>query len=362
MNPRAFVVASSLLLSLLVTGCATIAPPHVDATVASNPQNVVWGYIPPGRTPVATVKSGDTVRIDTLSHQPISAGLDPTQFFTAAGIAPSQVLKDLLDVYKTVQRPKDAGAHVLTGPIYVEGAEPGDMLEVRVRHIDFRVPYGVNNSAPGSGALPDLHSKPAPKVIQFDLQRRVALFAPGIEIPLNPFMGIMIVTPPEGRLVSSRPPGRYGGNLDMARLTVGSSLYLPVFQRGALFYTGDAHAVQGDGEVNGTAVETSLSPVLQFVVHKGKGATMKWPRGEDANNYYVMGMDVDLNVAMSEAVQESVVFLQQQRGLAPGDAYALASVATNFGISQTVNHVRTIYGEIPKRIFATNPPFWAQQR
>ena len=152
------------------------------------------------------------------------------------------------------------------------------------------------------------------------------------------------------------------GHVCTRQASIRTALQDARFQRGALFYTGDAHAVQGDGEVNGTAVETSLSPVLQFVVHKGKGATMKWPRGEDANNYYVMGMDVDLNVAMSEAVQESVVFLQQQRGLAPGDAYALASVATNFGISQTVNHVRTIYGEIPKRIFATNPPFWAQQR
>ncbi len=353
----------ALICSLLVLGgCAGTGaiPYQIDAHVASNPSTVVWGYIPPGRTPVLKVKSGDTVRIDTLSHQPISAGLEPSQFFASAGIAPSQVLKDLLDVYSQVRRPKDAGAHVLTGPIYVEGAEPGDMLEVRVRHIDFRVPYGVNNSAPGSGELPKLHSKPAPKVIKFDLVRGVALFAPGIDVPLNPFMGIMIVTPPEGRLVSSRPPGAYGGNLDMARLTIGSSLYLPVFQPGALFYTGDAHAVQGDGEVNGTAVETSLAPVLQFVVHKGAGRTMKWPRAEDAHNYYVMGMDVDLNVAMREAVQEAVSFLEAERSLAPGDAYALASIATNFGVSETVNHVRVMYGAIPKKIFSINRPFWSQ--
>jgi acetamidase/formamidase len=169
----------------------------------------------------------------------------------------------------------------------------------------------------------------------------------------------MTVTPSEGRLPSSRPPGIYGGNLDMARLTAGSSLYLPVFQAGALFYTGDAHAAQGDGEVNGTAIETSLAPVLQFVVHKGMGKTMKWPRAEDAENFYVMGMDVDLNIAMSEAVQESVNFLGRERGMTPGDAYAFSSVATNFGVAENVNYVRVIYGAIPKKLFSTNPPFWS---
>jgi acetamidase/formamidase len=347
--------------ALLTTACAPMqqAEPPIDAHIESTPANVVWGYIPPARDAVLRVRSGQTVRIDTLSHQPISGGQDPIKFFAAAGISPSPVLQQILAVFNSVQRPKDAGAHVLTGPIYVEGAEPGDMLEVRVLRVDFRVPYGVNNSNKGSGALPDLHQRPAPKVIHFDLKRRVALFAPGVEVPLNPFMGIMIVTPPEGRLLSSRPPGIYGGNLDMARLTAGSSLYLPVFQPGALFYTGDAHAVQGDGEVNGTAIETSLTPVFQFVVHKGAGKTMKWPRAEDASNYYVMGMDVDLNVAMREAAQESVNFLQREKNIPAGDAYALSSIATNFGISETVNHVRVIYGAIPKKIFSSNRPFWA---
>ena len=349
-----------LLVALALASCASTQPaPRHDAHVASTPNTVVWGYIPPGRPPVLRVRSGQIVRIDTLSHQPISGNVNPIEFFSAAGIGSNPVLQEILAVFQKVQRPKDAGGHVLTGPIYIEGAEPGDMLEVRILHVDFRVPFGVNNSNKGSGALPELHSKPAPKVIHFDLERRVALFAPGIEVPLNPFMGIMIVTPPEGRLVSSRPPGIYGGNLDMARLTAGSSLYLPVFQPGALFYTGDAHAVQGDGEVNGTAIETLLTPVLQFIVHKGAGKAMKWPRAEDAANYYVMGMDVDLNIAMREAAQESVNFLQQQRNLSPADAYALSSIATNFGVSETVNHVRVIYGAIPKKIFSTNPPFWA---
>jgi len=240
---------------------------------------------------------------------------------------------------------------VLTGPIFVEGAEPGDMLEVRMLDFQFRVPYGVNNSNKGTGVLPDVHEKPYPKVIRFDLARRVALFAPGIEVPLVPFMGIMAVMPPDP-LASTRPPGIYGGNMDFNRLTVGARLYLPVHQRGALFYTGDSHAVQGDGEINGTAIEASLAPVLQFFVHKRAGAAMKWPRAEDADNYYVMGMDVDLDAALKEAALETIAFLQREKGLSPADAYSLASIAVNYTVGEAVDQVQMVYGAIPKRIFA----------
>jgi acetamidase/formamidase len=345
-----------------LAGCTSlrVVPYTTDAHVRSTTETVVVGTLPADRKPVLTVKSGQTVRIDTISHQGLNSGIDPVKFFSAAGIPANEVLKDAIDVYPMMaKRPKGAGAHVLTGPIYIEGAEPGDMLEVRVRDIDFRVPYGVNNSNKGSGVLPGIHGKPYPKIIKFDLARRVALFAPGIEIPLQPFMGIMIVAPPEQKLASTRPPGIYGGNMDFNRLTVGASLYMPVHQRGALFYTGDSHAVQGDGEINGTAIEASLAPVLQFIVHKGAGRDMKWPQAEDANNYYVMGMDVDLDVAMKEAAQETVSFLGRNRGLAPADAYSLASIGVNYIVAEAVDHVLMIYGEIPKKIFATNKPFWS---
>jgi acetamidase/formamidase len=233
------------------------------------------------------------------------------------------------------------------------------MLEVRVRAIKFRVPYGVNNSDKGVGELPAVHARPYPKVIKFDLNRRVALFAPGIEVPLSPFMGIMIVAPPTERLASTRPPGIYGGNMDFNRLTVGSSLYPPVHRTGGLFYTGDAHGVQGDGEVNGTAIETSLSPVPQFVVHKGEGRAMKWPQAEDAANFYVMGMDVVLDKAMSEAVQETVDLLQKNHGLTAADAYSLASIGVNYVVGETVDQVKMVYGEIPKRLFLKGSPFWS---
>ena len=351
------------LLAVLVTSSACTQMPQipysVDAHVASTPQTVSWGHLPAGRQPVLRVRSGQTVSIDTLSHQGVINGMDPVKFFAAGGIAANEVLPDALEIYNKADHPKDSGAHVLTGPIYVENAEPGDMLEVRMLDFRFRVPYGVNNSNKGSGVLPDLHAKPYPKIIRFDLQRRVALFAPGIEIPLVPFMGIMTVMPP-APLANTRPPGIYGGNMDFNRLTTGSSLYLPVHQAGALFYTGDSHAVQGDGEINGTAIEASLTPVLQFILHKGVGRSMKWPRAEDAENYYVMGMDRDLDVAMKEAARETVAFLQKERGLSAEDAYSLASIAVNFVVAEAVDDVLMVYGAIPKKIFSANRAFWAR--
>src|SRR5258708_7369215 len=143
----------------------------------------------------------------------------------------------------------------------------------------------------------------------------------------------------------------FRSNMDFNRLTVGARLYLPVHQRGALFYTGDSHAVQGDGEINGTAIEASLTPVLQFVVHKGAGGAMKWPRAEDADNYYVMGMDVDLDAALKEAALETIAFLQREKGLSPADAYSLASIAVHYTVGEAVDQVQLVYGAIPKKIF-----------
>ena len=339
-----------VLCALAVPGCVSLASYRVDGHVPSNPDTVVWGYLPAGRPPVLSVRSGQTVSIDTVSHQGLINGMDPVQFFSAAGIPASEVLPDAIEIYSKAPRPKDAGAHVLTGPVFVEGAEPGDMLEVRMLDFQFRVPYGVNSSNKGTGVLPEVHAKPYPKVIKFNLPRRVALFAPGIEVPLSPFMGIMAVMPPEA-LANTRPPGIYGGNMDFNRLTVGARLYLPVHQRGALFYTGDSHAVQGDGEINGTAIEASLTPVLQFIVHKGVGKTMKWPRAEDDAHYYVMGMDVDLDAALKQAVEETVAFLQREKGLSAADAYSLASIAVNYTVGEAVDQVQMVYGAIPKKIF-----------
>jgi acetamidase/formamidase len=202
-------------------------------------------------------------------------------------------------------------------------------------------------------------SSPTPKIIKFDMNRKMAQFSPDIEVPLSPFLGIMAVAPSRDMLmVSSRPPSRWGGNMDLNKLGPGSTLYLPVFNEGAQFFTGDPHAVQGDGEVNGTAIESSITATLQFVVHKGLGRAMKWPRGEDADNYYVMGMDLDLDVALQEAVREAMAFLKTRYGLSDADAYSLSSVGIDFRVGEAVDSMLMMYGVIPKRLFKTNPPYW----
>ena len=318
----------------------------------STPETVSWGWIAADRMPVARVKSGQVVRVDTVTHQGLNTGVDPVAFFGAAGIAPGKVLADAQEIYRRVKKEEGAGPHLLTGPVYVEGARPGDMLEVRVLEVAIRVPYGVNATGPGRGAVPDLLAQPAQKVIKLDLRRRVALFAKGVEVPLAPFMGIVAVAPPPPlKRVSTKPPGAFGGNLDFKHLVAGATLYLPVFDEGALLYTGDGHACQGDGEVDGTAIEISLTPTLQLIVHKGAGTGMTWPRAEDAANYYAMGMGPSIDEAMLNAIREAVEFLKGRAGLSTADAYALCSLAVDFRIGEAVNEVLMVYGVIPKRLF-----------
>jgi acetamidase/formamidase len=331
-------------------------PNQVDAgptqvTLRSTPETVSWGWIAADRAPVLRVRSGQTVRIDTVTHQGINTPKDPIAFFGAAGIEAKAVLPDAVDIHGSLKREDGAGPHVITGPIHVAGAKPGDMLEVRVLEVEIRVPYGVNSTGPGSGAVPDLLKDAAQKVIKLDLERRVALFARDIEVPLAPFMGIVAVAPPpQQRRVSTKPPGAFGGNIDFKHLVAGSTLYLPVFNEGALFYTGDGHACQGDGEVDGTAIEISLTPTVQLIVHSGAGVGMKWPRAEDAEHHYPMGMGAGLDEALNEAVRETVGFLRL-RGLSDAEGYALCSLAVDFRIGEAVNNVKMVYGVLPKRLF-----------
>jgi hypothetical protein len=187
-----------------------------DAKLYSTPETVLWGYLAANLPPALTIKSGQIVEIEALSHQGLTTSRTPEEFFGAYGIPAQEVLPDAVAVFTQVKRPKGASVHILTGPIYVEGAEPGDSLEIRVLDIQFRVPYGVNNTGPGKGVLPKLLKEQSAKLIRIDLERHVALFSEEIEIPLNPFMGIMAVSPPTSLgMVSSTPPGAWGGNMDL---------------------------------------------------------------------------------------------------------------------------------------------------
>jgi acetamidase/formamidase len=309
------------------------------------------------------IRSGQVVRIDTVSQQGLTAGIDPVEFFGAAGIDPSRVLDDVKQIYRHVPRMPGAGGHVLTGPIYIDEAAPGDMLEVRILDVEFRIDYGVNNSGPGVGAAPELLTEVARNIIRLDLARGVARFTDRIELPLAPFMGIMTVAPPVALSpANSKPPGAFGGNMDLKVLTRGATLYLPVFNDGAQFFTGDGHGLQGDGEVNGTAIEISLTPTLQLIVHKGAGGSMSWPRAEDAVNYYSMGMGPNLDEALKNAIREAVEFLKGRAGLSAAEAYALCSLAVDFRIGEAVNNVLMVYGAIPKRLFRRKLSYWADRR
>ena len=318
--------------------------------VKSGPETVHWGYLWSAAEPVLRVQPGATVTIDTVSHEGLLADQgDPVGFFKRFGIPKAEVLGDAIAIYAKVQH-SGAGPHIVSAPIYVEGAEPGDVLAVHVLKAEPRVPYGVNSARMGKGTLPAEFTLNRSLVIPFDMEARVARFAPGIAIPLKPFFGIMATGPALtlGKL-NSAPPGPFGGNIDLNELTVGSTLYLPVHVPGGLFMTGDGHAAQGDGEVNLTAVETSLTGTFRLELLKQKFWSL--PRAETPTHWIALGLHESLDEAMRIAVRETIKFLGEVHGLDPADAYALASVAIDFEVTQNVDGVKGIHAMIPKAIF-----------
>jgi acetamidase/formamidase len=308
----------------------------------ATPKTVVWGYYSATATPVMRVRSGDTVRIETVSTG------SPARF-EAAGVPAAQIPENFRAIYEQV-KDRGPGGHILTGPVYVEGAEPGDVLEVRIRKIEVTLPFAYNGFRPGSGFLPEDFSKPGMKIIPLDRQRLVAKFAPGIEIPMRPFFGSLGVAPPEasGR-ISSAPPGIHAGNMDNRELVAGTTLFIPVLAPGALFEAGDGHAGQGDGEVDITAMETALTGTFQFVVRKDMH--LRWPMAETPTHYIIMGIDEDLTEAAKIAVRETVDFLAREKHLTREDAYMLASVGVDFHITELVDGTKGVHGMIPKSIF-----------
>lgn len=312
-----------------------------DYQLKATPSTVVWGYYWDGAKPVLRIQSGDTVTIQTLTTG------SPTSL-ARAGVKDADIQQELKDIYAQVKR--ELGGHILTGPIYVEGAEPGDTLEVRIQKIDLSVPYATNGFSPQRGVLPATDFQQGrTKLIPLDRDRMVAKFAPGIEIPLHPFFGSMGVAPAGSEKANSGPPGAFAGNLDNKDLVAGTKLFIPVFARGALFFVGDGHAGQGNGEVDITAMETSLSGTFQFVVRKDMH--LKGPRGETPTHWIAMGLDPDLNQATIFAVRDAIDFLVSEKHLSREDAYALCSVAVDFNLTQAVDGTKGVHGMIPKSLF-----------
>lgn len=307
------------------------------------PKTVAWGYYDAATPPVMRIKSGDTVEIQTLITS------SPTRL-EGAGVKPADVEQSLRDIYREVTN-KGPGGHILTGPIFIEGAEPGDVLEVRIKQIKLAIPYAYNAFSPGRGFLPEDFPYPKMRIIPLDEKRMVAHFAAGIEIPLHPFFGSIGVAPPEvsGR-ISSAPPWIHAGNLDNKELVAGTTLYIPIHAKGALFLAGDGHAGQGNGEVDITAMETSLIGTFQLIVRKDMH--LKWPRAETPTHYITMGLHEDLNEATKMALREMIDFLVNEKHLTRDDAYQLSSVAADLDITQLVDGNKGVHAMIPKAIFA----------
>ncbi|MEV5070426.1 acetamidase/formamidase family protein [Microbacterium sp. LMI12-1-1.1] len=332
----------------------------------------MWGRLP-CRTDAAvlTIAPGDTVTVDTVSHEGIleDQGKDPAAFFASHGVAEGSVLEDAIEIAGALARdPLADGPHVATGPIRVEGALPGDLLKITVERLDPRVPYGVISNRHGKGALPGELPRGEHSVSVFTpIERRgdrwvgVLPVVEGgervVEFPLAPFLGTMGVAVDADERPHSVPPGTHGGNIDIKLLVEGAVLYLPVQVEGALAYVGDPHFAQGDGEVALTALEASLRATLRFDVVPRAEALAAF--GEVAGplvrteEYLVpTGMDRDLGVAMRNCVRAALSLLQARYGMDEHLAYAYLSAATDFDISQVVDIVCGVHARIREADFA----------
>lgn len=360
-------------------------PENGGIYIPSTPDTIHWGSLPNRSTePLLTVASGAVVTFDTVSHEGIleDQGRNPLMYFARYGVSSNQVLRDAVMIAaSTLAHDFDEdGPHVVTGPVAIEGARPGDVLKIETLNLTPRVPYGVISSRHGKGALPgEFPENDAPQSDSSDyseLYNNVSIFteieeAHGeryailhnqsgetIRFVIAPFMGIMGVAPDTQNKVNSVPPNTYGGNLDINELGVGSTLYLPVQIPGALFYVGDPHYAQGDGEVALTALEAPLRGTFRLTLLPAGdasipgGSPFTHPFAESADYWIPIGLNIDLDEAMKQAVREAVNFLSVSVGIERAVAYAYLSAATDFEISQVVDRTKGVHGLIRKEDFA----------
>ncbi len=304
----------------------------------ATPKTVHTGFFDPTIPPVLTIDSGDTVKFNSM-------------MLMDGQLRGGMTLEELLAKRQPYTERK-MGSHTLTGPIYVKGAEPGDVLEIRIKKL-IPINCGVNYHYPGKmniGGLPEDFPEGQFKTFQLDVNKMETTFAAGIVIPLKPFFGVMGVAPKAGEKMPAGVPDYFGGNMDNKELVAGTALYLPVSVKGALFSAGDAHAVQGDGEVNVTAVETAMEEaVLQFIVRKDM--KLERPMAETDTHWIAMGFHKDLNEAVKIALRDAIHFISKTKGLTPEEAYALSSLTVDLRVTQIVDGNKGIHAMIPKAIF-----------
>jgi acetamidase/formamidase len=359
-----FAALSAFAFALAVPAFAQQA---VDHHLRLTPENSAIGNFPSQKVPILTVKSGAIVRIDGGGGNRWQ-DKDALQWIkdNKIELTPAQLaaVKETDRVVKeTTHYAGITSGHLLIGPVAVTGAMPGDAIEIRIISVVPRISYGTVSTRPGRGGIPEEVPKEFSKLVRIDTQRGVGVFDPGIEVPLGPFMGVMGLLPPsaEGPNRRSGPPGTFGGNLDCKELVAGTSLFLPVYHPGGLFFTGDSHAAQGDGEVTVSAIETANTAVLQFILHKGMKLTA--PRAENATHYMAFGLDEDLDKAMQMAIRETNKLLLDLKGLEFERAFTLSSIGVDFRVTQVVDGTKGIHSMIPKQLFVKDKnAFWSGGR
>jgi acetamidase/formamidase len=342
-RPGRACAAAFALAAALAVGPALVSA--AQYTLLAKPETVAWGYYSGEAKPVLSVHSGDTVRMQTLST------CGSPERLMSRGVKREEIPAYTDAIYQEV-KDRGPGGHILTGPVAIAEAEPGDVLEVDILKIDIDVDFACNSFGVGRGFLPMEYPYRRTKIIPLDRGRMLARFAPGIEIPLHPFFGSMGVAP-EGGKIDSAPPFAHAGNLDNKELIAGTTLYIPVAAAGALFEAGDGHAGQGNGEVDITALETYLTGTFRFVVHKDR--RLIWPRAETPSYYISMGFSKDLGEAARHAVRDTIEFLMEEKHLSRDDAYMLTSVAVDVDITQLVDGNVGVHTLVPKRIFTSAP-------
>jgi acetamidase/formamidase len=340
-----FPVLLIVVAGISVTAASSAQSPTTHRLEVT-PETVAYGYYWSEAKPVLRIASGDIIDVDTLlTNSP--------QGLARAGVPDDQIqasLKAVTAAFPNGNPNRGPGGHILTGPVYVEGAEPGDALEVKILSIDLPIDYGYNGCSGQRPLQANCQGTPT-LILKLNREAMTSEVLPGVVLPLKPFFGSMGVAPaPELGRVSSNPPGKHAGNMDNRELVAGSTIWIPVFAPGALFEIGDGHAAQGDGEVDQTAIETSLRGKLQLTVRKGMALT--WPRAETESDYISMATDPDLRVAMTTAVQEMIDFLSATKGLSKAQAYQLTSMAGHVVVTQIVDMPNVgVHVTVPKSIF-----------
>jgi acetamidase/formamidase len=335
-----------MLLTVYVFMSAAAPLQAADYTLPATPQSVEWGYYSADARPALTVHSGDTVRIQTIST------CGSREDMVKQGVKPQEIPAYTDSIYQEMPKDVGAGGHILTGPVAIAEAEPGDVLEVQILKVDIDVDFACNGFYLGYGFLPMEYPYTRTKIIPLDRKRMIGTFAAGIELPLRPFFGSMGVAPPDGK-IDSAPPFAHAGNMDNKELVAGTTLFVPVAVKGALFEAGDGHAGQGNGEVDIEALETYLSGTFRFIVHKNR--RLVWPRAETPGYYISMGFSKDLKEATEHAVRDMIEFLVEEKHLSRDEAYMLSSVAVDLDITQLVDGNVGVHALLPKKIF-TRPP------